>query len=82
MGNIDTGEIRQMTREEMEELTKAGHRLVEIKEELMTETQRRDLRVALNDKRTALGQLLHKERSRYEPHVGQKQLAKVADRAT
>ena len=77
--NTDTGQIRPYTETELLAAQKAGSRLVAIDEALMTEKQRDNMAVSLNDMRSALGKQLHAARSCYMPHVGAKQLAKAAN---
>lgn len=78
--NTDTGIIRRYTDAELRNAQAAGERLIEIDESRMTEKQRANMAVSLNDTRSALGRELHKARSCYVPHVGAKQLAKAAKR--
>lgn len=75
--NINTGEIVQLTDEQRAKAFASGHRLVPIEESQMTDAQRANLRVSLNDNRSTLGKLLHQQRSKYLPHVGKKQQAKA-----
>lgn len=76
--NSDTGIISRYTETELRNAQLAGERLVEIDEALMTEKQRGNMAVSLNDTRSALGRQLRAARSSYLPHVGAKQLAKAA----
>jgi hypothetical protein len=78
--NTDTGLIRRYTDSELRAAQADGERLIEIDEALMTDKQRANMAVSLNDTRSALGRELHKARSSYAPHVGAKQLAKAAKR--
>ena len=47
--NTDTGIIRRYTETELRDAQRAGERLVEIDEALMTEKQRVNMAVSLND---------------------------------
>jgi hypothetical protein len=75
--NIDTGQIMQLTDDQKALLDKMGTRIVSIDESLRTERERITGKVLLSDK-TALGEQLRAERSKFMPHVGAKQLAKLA----
>lgn len=75
--NIDNGEIRPYTESELSLAKAAGARLVEVDASLMTEKQRSNMAVSLQDSRSALGKQLHEARSKYVPHIGAKQLAKA-----
>lgn len=74
--NSDTGIIQRYTPEELDRQIKSGQRLVAIQEELMTEKQRANMAVSLNDNRSELGKQLHAARSKYMPHVGAKEHAR------
>lgn len=74
--NTDTGMIRRFTDAELRLAQLAGERIVEIDQSLMTEKQRSNMAVSLNDARSTLGKQLHGARSKYQPHVGAKQLPK------
>lgn len=80
--NIETGQLVRLTDEERRAAFARGERLVPIEEGDMTLKQRRELRVDLRDTRSTLGRLLHEQRSKYLPHIGAKQRAKMAARAS
>lgn len=80
--NIDTGQLVRLTDAERHAAFARGERLVPIEEGDMTLKQRRELRVDLRDTRSTLGRLLHEQRSKYLPHIGAKQRAKLAARAS
>ncbi len=75
--NTDTGAIQRYTDQELKDAQKMGFPLIEVDESLMTEKQRANMAVSLNDTRSALGRELHAARSKYLPHVGAKQKAKL-----
>lgn len=76
--NIDTGQIHQFSEEQKALAELRGHRLIEIDESLRTERQRETGHVYLNDTASALGKQLRAARSAYAPHVGAKELARLA----
>ena len=73
--NIDTGEIVELP------AGTTGSRLVPIDLSLATEKQKTTRFVSLKDHRSLLGQLLTaaRDRSKYVPHVGAKQRAKLTN---
>ncbi len=80
--NIDTGHITMIDWEATDkELRK---RLLEIEEGEMTPEQKRLMKVSLHDHRSGLGQKLtairRAERNKFTPHVGAKELSKIAAR--
>lgn len=79
--NIETGELVRLTEKERLAAELDGKRLVPIVEGDMTPRQRRELRVSLADRTSKLGRQLTEARSKYLPHVGAKQKAKMAGRS-
>lgn len=75
--NIDTGRIETMPAN-FTEADALMRRLIPVEASQMTEKQRANQQVSLHDTRSELGKLLHASRSCYQPHVGAKQLAKMA----
>jgi hypothetical protein len=72
--NIDTGELRYL-----EEGEKPKDNEIPVLMEDATDLQKRLMRVSPHDNRSTLGKARIKaRRSKYEPHVGAKQLAKQA----
>lgn len=79
--NIDTGRIVSV----LGDLTEAEakqRRLIAIEGDILTEKQTRVQLVSLHDHRSPAGRILtaarKADRSKYRPHVGKKQLAKIA----
>lgn len=69
--NPDTGKIKFLSFKEAE---MKGYMPVD--ENKMTQKQRSTMQVSLKDYRSPLGKKLN--RSKYEPHVGKKQLAEIS----
>ncbi len=75
--NTETGKIQYaaLTDEEAQR-----QNLIKFREELMTLKQKMEMQVSLHDHRSALGKKLTEHRSKYRPHVGEKQRAKMEKR--
>ncbi len=78
--NPHTGEIEYMTEEELT-LRRMKERWLEIDPANMTRKQRRAMKVSLNDHTSTLGKIATAERSKYQRHVGAKELARIAKRS-
>lgn len=78
--NTDTGLIRQYNDDELKQLKALGEPVLEIDKSLMTQKQKDNMAVSLKDTRSPLGKILRAARSKYQPHVGAKQIAKAAKR--
>lgn len=77
--NIDTGLIHMLT-DGTSEREAMLQRLVPIDFAQATEKQKAEMRVSLKDHSSTLGKELTQWRSKYVPHVGAKQQAKLAAR--